>query len=61
MTFNDLREAAAIMCALQAAKMLPDCPEKKMCNMALVSLWAKLPGSLRDALQGGEIPKEVWE
>lgn len=39
----------------------PDCPEKETCNMALVSLWAKLPGSLRDALQRGELPKEVWE
>ena len=29
--------------------------------MALLSLWANLPGSLRDALQNGELPKEVWE
>lgn len=26
-----------------------------------LSLWANLPGSLRDALQNGELPKEVWE
>ncbi|OFK25057.1 hypothetical protein [Olsenella sp. HMSC062G07] len=61
MTFIEMREAAAIACATSAVKMLPDCPEKDACNAALVSLWAALPGSLRDALQSGELPKEVWE
>ncbi|WP_368157000.1 hypothetical protein [Collinsella aerofaciens] len=61
MTFIEMREAAVIACAMRAVEMLPDCPEKETCNMALVSLWAKLPGSLRAALQRGELPKEVWE
>lgn len=61
MTFIEMREAAVIACAMNAVKMLPDCPEKETCNMALLSLWANLLGSLRDALQNGELPKEVWE
>lgn len=61
MTFIEMREAAVIACAMKAVEMLPDCPEKETCNMALISLWSALPGSLRDALQRGEIPKEVWE
>ena len=61
MTFIEMRDAAVIACAMNAVKMLPDCPEKETCNMALLSLWANLPGSLRDALQNGELPKEVWE
>lgn len=61
MTFIEMRDAAVIACAMRAVEMLPDCPEKETCNMALISLWAALPGSLRAALQKGELPKEVWE
>ena len=61
MTFIEMREATVIACAMNAVKMLPDCHEKETCTMALISLWANLPGILRDALQRGEIPKEVLE
>lgn len=37
MTFIEMREAAVIACAMNAVKMLPDCPEKDTCNMALLS------------------------
>lgn len=38
MTFIELQEAAVITCAINAAQMLPDCPEKETCKMALISL-----------------------